>query len=199
MPFSVHRGADHPLSIYGVTKRSNELMAHSYSYLFALPTTGLRFFTVYGPWGRPDMVLFKFTKAILDNQPIDVFNNGRMKRDFTYVDDVVESVVRIMEVIPQPDPKWSSDHPDPSSSMAPFRLYNVGNHDPVELLEVIALLEEALGKKATKNLLPIQQGDVAATYADVESLARATGFTPRTSMREGIRLFVEWYRKFYGL
>jgi len=199
MPFSVHRGADHPLSIYGVTKRSNELMAHSYSYLFALPTTGLRFFTVYGPWGRPDMVLFKFTKAILDNQPIDVFNNGRMKRDFTYVDDVVESVVRIMEVIPQPDPKWSSDHPDPSSSMAPFRLYNVGNHDPVELLEVIALLEEALGKTATKNLLPIQQGDVAATYADVESLARATGFTPRTSMREGIRLFVEWYRKFYGL
>src|SRR6266566_2499516 len=176
MPFSVRNGADHPLSMYGVTKRSNELMAHSYSYLFNLPTTGLRFFTVYGPWGRPDMVLFKFTKAILSGRPIDVFNNGHMKRDFTYVDDVVESVVRIMEVIPRPDPKWSSDRPDPSTSMAPFRLYNVGNHDPVELLEVIALLEVALGKKAKKNLLPMQPGDVPATYADVESLARATGF-----------------------
>ena len=197
MPFSVHHGADHPLSIYGVTKRANELMAHSYSYLFGLPSTGLRFFTVYGPWGRPDMVLFKFTKAILNDRPIDVFNNGHMKRDFTYIDDAVESVVRIMEVIPEPDPKWSSDRPDPSSSLAPFRLYNVGNHDPVELLEVIALLEEALGKKAKMNLLPIQPGDVAATYANVESLERATGFTPKTPMREGVTRFVERYRTFY--
>src|SRR6266516_3143285 len=146
MPFSVQRGADHPLSMYGATKRSNELMAHSYSYLFGLPTTGLRLFTVYGPWGRPDMVLFKFTKAILSGQPIDVFNNGRMKRDFTYVDDVIESVVRIMEVIPKPDPKWSSDRPDPSSSLAPYRLYNIGNQEPVELLEIITMLEEELGK-----------------------------------------------------
>ena len=199
MPFSVHRGADHPLSIYGVTKRSNELMAHSYSYLFALPTTGLRFFTVYGPWGRPDMVLFKFTRAILDGRPIDVFNNGHMKRDFTYIDDAVESVIRIADLIPAPDPAWVSDHPDPSSSSAPFRLYNVGNHEPVEVLEVIALLEEALGRKATKNFLPMQAGDVAATYADVESLHRATGFKPRTSMREGITLFVEWYKEFYKL
>lgn len=198
MPFSVHRGADHPLSMYGATKRANELMAHSYSYLFGLPTTGLRFFTVYGPWGRPDMVLFKFTKAILDDRPIDVFNNGHMKRDFTYIDDVVESVVRIMEVIPKSDPQWSSDKPDPSTSMAPFRLYNVGNHEPVELLEVIALLEETLGRKAKKKLLPIQPGDVPATYADVESLEKATGFKPQTPMREGIQRFVKWYTEFYA-
>src|SRR6266516_1346120 len=184
MPFSVHHGADHPLSMYGVTKRTNELMAHSYSYLFGLPTTGLRLFTVYGPWGRPDMVLFKFTKAIRDGRPIDVFNNGMMKRDFTYVDDVVESVVRVMEVIPTPDSQWSSDRPDPSTSLAPFRLYNVGNHAPVDLLTVIALLEEALGKKAKTNLLPMQPGDVAATFADVDSLERATNFVPQTSMRE---------------
>jgi UDP-glucuronate 4-epimerase len=199
MPFSVQRGADHPLSMYGATKRSNELMAHSYSYLFGLPTTGLRFFTVYGPWGRPDMVLFKFTKAILEGQPINVFNNGHMKRDFTYVDDVVESVVRIMEVIPTKDKQWSSDHPDPSSSLAPYRLYNIGNQEPVELLEVISLLEEELGKTTKKNFLPMQPGDVAATHADVKSLEQATGFAPRTSMREGIRRFVEWYRSFYGL
>ncbi len=199
MPFSVHRGADHPLSMYGVTKRTNELMAHSYSYLFGLPTTGLRLFTVYGPWGRPDMVLFKFTKAILDGRPIDVFNNGQMKRDFTYIDDVVESVVRLMDRIPGPDSEWSSDHPDPSSSMAPFRLHNVGNHDPVPLMEVIGFLEEALGKQAHKTLLPMQPGDVPATYADVGSLHEATGFTPRTPMREGIRKFVEWYRGFYGV
>jgi len=197
MPFSVHRGADHPLSMYGATKRSNELMAHSYSYLFALPTTGLRFFTVYGPWGRPDMVLFKFTKAILDGSPINVFNNGHMKRDFTYVDDVVESVVRVTDVIPTPDEQWSSDRPDPSSSSAPFRLYNVGNQEPVELHEVIELLEETLGKKARKNLLPMQPGDVSATHADVESLHRTIGFGPRTPMREGVRRFVEWYKSFY--
>src|SRR6266566_3778878 len=184
MPFSVSDHAAHPLSMYGVTKRANELMAHSYSYLFSLPTTGLRLFTVYGPWGRPDMVLFKFTKAILEGRPIDVFNNGHMKRDFTYVDDVVESIVRVMDLIATPDPQWSSDNPDPSGSVAPFRLYNVGNQEPVELLDVIALLEEALGKKAKKNLLPMQPGDVPATYADVESLEQATRFTPRTPMRE---------------
>lgn len=199
MPFSVRRGADHPLSMYGVSKRTNELMAHSYSYLFGLPTTGLRLFTVYGPWGRPDMVLFKFTKAILEGRAIDVFNNGHMKRDFTYVDDVVESVVRIMDVIPTPDPKWCSDRPDPSSSVAPFRLYNVGNHEPVDLLEVITLLERALGRKAERRLLPMQPGDVPATYADTEGLEQITGFTPRTSMRDGIERFVTWYREFYGV
>lgn len=197
MPFSVQRGADHPLSMYGVSKRTNELMAHSYSYLFGLPTTGLRFFTVYGPWGRPDMVLFKFTKAILEGRPIDVFNNGHMKRDFTYIDDVVESVVRVMNVIPVPDAEWSGDHPDPSSSVAPFRLYNVGNHDAVELLAVISMLEEALGRKAELNLLPMQPGDVPATYADVASLERVTGFTPQTPISEGVRQFVEWYREFF--
>src|SRR5881227_2357972 len=162
MPFSVHRGADHPLSMYGATKRANELMAHSYSYLFRLPTTGLRFFTVYGPWGRPDMVMFKFAKAILEGQPINIFNNGHMKRDFTYIDDVVESVVRIMDVIPASDPQWSSDTPNPNSSTAPFRLYNVGNAEPVDLLHVIGLLEDALGKKAIRKLLPLQPGDVPA-------------------------------------
>ena len=199
MPFSVRRGADHPLSMYGVTKRTNELMAHSYSYLFGLPTTGLRLFTVYGPWGRPDMVLFKFTRAILDGRPIDVYNEGKMKRDFTYVDDVVEAVVRVMDVIAAPDPQWTSASPDPSSSLAPFRLYNVGNQEPVELLEVIRLLEQALGKKATARFLPMQPGDVPATYADVASLEQATGFIPKTSMRDGIQRFVEWYREFYGI
>jgi len=197
MPFSVQHTVDHPLSIYGVTKRTNELMAHSYSYLFGLPTTGLRLFTVYGPWGRPDMVLFKFTKAILEGRVIDVFNNGRMKRDFTYVDDVVESIIRVTNVIPAPDPQWSAQDPDPSSSLAPFRLHNVGNHEPVELLEVIRLLEQALGRKAEKRLLPMQPGDVPATYADVESLERVTGFTPATPMREGIQRFVEWYQEYY--
>jgi UDP-glucuronate 4-epimerase len=197
MPFSVRGGADHPLSMYGATKRANELMAHSYSYLFGLPTTGLRFFTVYGPWGRPDMVMFKFAKAILDGQPINVFNDGRMRRDFTYIDDVVESVVRIMDVIPTPDPQWSSDRPNPNSSMAPFRLYNVGNAHPVELLEVIALLEEALSKKAVRNLLPLQPGDVPATFADTADLELATGFKPRTPIRDGIGKFIEWYRSFY--
>jgi UDP-glucuronate 4-epimerase len=197
MPFSVRGSADHPLSMYGATKRTNELMAHSYSYLFGLPTTGLRFFTVYGPWGRPDMVMFKFAKAILEGQPIDVFNNGHMSRDFTYIDDVVESVVRIMDVIPMPDREWSSDRPNPNSSMAPFRLYNVGNAQPVELLEVIALLEEALGKKAVQNLLPLQPGDVPATFADTADLELATGFQPRTPIRDGIGKFVDWYRSFY--
>jgi UDP-glucuronate 4-epimerase len=197
MPFSVRAGADHPLSMYGVTKRTNELMAHSYSYLFGLPTTGLRLFTVYGPWGRPDMVMFKFAKAILEGVPINVYNEGRMRRDFTYIDDVVESVVRIMNVIPTPDRQWSSDRPTPNSSIAPFRLYNVGNEQPVELVEVIALLEEALGRTAKRNLLPLQPGDVPATFADAADLERTTGFAPRTPIREGIGKFVEWYRSFY--
>jgi UDP-glucuronate 4-epimerase len=198
MPFSVQRGADHPLSMYGVSKRTNELMAHSYSYLFSLPTTGLRFFTVYGPWGRPDMVLFKFTKAILEGRPIDVFNQGYMKRDFTYIDDVIESVTRVMDIIPGPDPTWASDAPDPSSSLAPFRLYNIGNSEPVALLDVIQWLEEALGRKAKVNLLPMQPGDVPATYANVESLEEVTGFRPKTPMKEGIRRFVDWFRTFYA-
>jgi len=198
MPFSVHRGADHPLSMYGVTKRTNELMAHSYSYLFGLPTTGLRFFTVYGPWGRPDMVLFKFTRAILDGREIDVFNNGHMKRDFTYIDDVVETVTRVTGVIPEPDPLWSTSSPDPGSSLAPFRLYNVGNHESVELLDVIKILEETLGRKAELKFLPMQPGDVPATYADVGNLEQVTGFAPSTPMRQGVQRFVEWYRGFYG-
>jgi UDP-glucuronate 4-epimerase len=199
MPFSVRAGADHPLSIYGVTKRTNELMAHSYSYLFGLPTTGLRLFTVYGPWGRPDMVMFKFARAILEGTPINVYNNGRMKRDFTYIDDVVESVVRVMDLIPAADPGWSSDRPTPNSSLAPFRLYNVGNANPVELGEVIDLLEQVLGRKAIRNLLPLQPGDVPATYAETGDLEQATGFTPGTSIREGIARFVEWYRSYYGV
>jgi len=197
MPFSVSNGADHPLSMYGATKRTNELMAHSYSYLFGLPTTGLRLFTVYGPWGRPDMVMFKFAKAILEGEPINVFNDGHMKRDFTYVDDVVESIVRIMDIIPTRDPKWSSDHPLPNSSVAPYRLYNIGNEQPIEVLEVVSLLEAALGKKARRNFLPLQPGDVAATFADSKDLTKVTGFTPRTSIKEGIGKFVEWYRSFY--
>jgi UDP-glucuronate 4-epimerase len=183
--------------MYGVTKRTNELMAHSYSYLFSLPTTGLRLFTVYGPWGRPDMVMFKFTRAILEGHPINVFNNGRMMRDFTYIDDVVESVVRIMDVIPTADPEWSSDRPNPNSSNVPFRLYNVGNAHPVELVEIIALLEEALGKKAIRKLLPLQPGDVPATFADASDLEQATRFKLRTPIREGIGKFVEWYRSYY--
>jgi UDP-glucuronate 4-epimerase len=172
-------------------------MAHSYSYLFGLPTTGLRFFTVYGPWGRPDMVMFKFTRAILEGHPMNVFNDGHMRRDFTYIDDVVESVVRIMDVIPTPDPEWSSDKPSQNSSKAPFRLYNVGNEEPVELTEVIAVLEEALGRKANQNMLPLQPGDVPATFADSADLAAVTGFAHRTPIREGIGKFVEWYRSFY--
>lgn len=197
MPFSVRGTADHPLSMYGATKRANELMAHSYSYLYNLPTTGLRFFTVYGPWGRPDMVMFKFVKAILEGQSINVYNNGRMQRDFTYIDDVVESVVRIMDVVPGPDHEWSSEAPRPNSSLAPYRLYNVGNGQPVELLEIIALLEEALGKKAKRNMLPLQPGDVPATFADSTDFEKVTGFKPRTSIRDGVREFVEWYRSFY--
>lgn len=197
MPFSVHDNVDHPVSLYAATKKANELMAHCYAHLYRFPITGLRFFTVYGPWGRPDMALFLFTKAILEGKPIDVFNHGKMQRDFTYVDDIVEGVVRTLDRPAQADPKWSSDKPDPGSSSAPYRLYNIGNHQPVELLRFIEVLEQALGKKAEKNFLPLQAGDVPATYADVAELMRDTGFKPATSIETGIARFVEWYREYY--
>ena len=198
MPFSVHSNVDHPVSLYAATKKANELMAHTYSSLFGLPCTGLRFFTVYGPWGRPDMALFLFTKAILENRPIDVFNYGRMQRDFTYIDDIVEGVVRVMDRRPEPDAAWSGDNPDPSTSYAPYKLYNIGNNNPVELMRFIGVLEDCLGKKAEKNLLPLQAGDVPATYADVDDLIRDAGFKPSTPLEEGIRRFVEWYRAYHG-
>ncbi len=197
MPFSVHDNVDHPVSLYAASKKANELMAHSYSHLFALPCTGLRFFTVYGPWGRPDMALFLFTKAILEDRPIDVFNYGRMKRDFTYIDDIIEGVVRVLDMPARPDPAWSGDAPDPSSSHAPWKIYNIGNNRPVELIRYIEVLEECLGKKAQKNLLPMQPGDVPATYADIGDLVRDTGFHPSTTLEEGIPKFVEWYRNYY--
>ncbi|MBA2487651.1 MAG: NAD-dependent epimerase [Nitrospira sp.] len=197
MPFSVHDNVDHPVSLYAATKKANELMAHCYAHLYRIPITGLRFFTVYGPWGRPDMALFLFTKAILEGRPIDVFNQGKMQRDFTYVDDIVEGVLRTLDRPAQPDPKWSSDKPDPGSSSAPYRLYNIGNHQPVELLRFIEVLEQTLGRKAEKNFLPLQPGDVPATYADVADLMRDTGFKPATSIETGIARFVEWYREYY--
>ena len=197
MPFSVHDNVDHPLSLYAATKKANELMAHSYAALYALPCTGLRFFTVYGPWGRPDMALFLFTRAILEGRPIDVFNEGRMERDFTYIDDIIEGVTRIMDRIPTPDTAWSGDRPDPSSSFAPYRLYNIGNNQPVALMDFITLLEERLGRKAKKNFLPLQAGDVPATCADVDALATAVGFKPATPIAEGIGHFVAWYRDYY--
>jgi UDP-glucuronate 4-epimerase len=193
LPFSVHDNVDHPLSLYGATKKANELMAHSYSHLFRLPTTGLRFFTVYGPWGRPDMAIWLFAEAILAGEPIKLFNNGNMKRDFTYVDDVVESIVRLIDRPPAPDGRWDPEMPDPGSSNAPWRVYNIGNHEPVHLLDVIALLERALGKSGKRELLPMQPGDVPATYADVDDLARDVDFRPATSMNEGIERFVTWY------
>ncbi len=197
MPFSEQHGVDHPITLYAATKRSNELMAHSYSALYALPTTGLRFFTVYGPWGRPDMALFKFTKRILAGLPIDVFNEGHHQRDFTYVDDIVQGVVAAVDHVAAPDPDWDSDHPNPSTSNAPFRIYNIGNHTPVELLRYIEVLEECLGKKAHKNLLPMQLGDVPDTWADVESLARDVGYRPATDLERGVKQFVEWYLGYY--
>lgn len=197
MPFSVHHNVDHPLSLYAASKKANELMAHTYSHLYGLPTTGLRFFTVYGPWGRPDMALFLFTKAILEGRPIDVFNEGRMRRDFTYIDDIVEGVVRVTDRVPAGNPAWSGDAPDPGTSRAPYRIYNIGNHAPVELLHLIGLLEAALGRKAEKRLLPLQPGDVPATYADVDDLVRDVGFQPATPIEEGVRRFVAWYRDFY--
>ncbi len=197
MPFSVHHNVDHPVSLYAATKKSNELMAHSYASLFGIPTTGLRFFTVYGPWGRPDMALFLFTKAILEGRPIDIFNHGKMQRDFTFVDDIVEGVARVLQRVPQGDPAWSGERPDPGTSYAPYRLYNIGNNAPVELLRFIEVLETTLGKKAQKNLLPIQSGDVPATYADVDDLMADVGFKPSTSIEAGIERFVAWYRQYY--
>jgi UDP-glucuronate 4-epimerase len=199
MPFSVHHNVDHPVSLYAATKKANELMAHSYSSLYGIPTTGLRFFTVYGPWGRPDMAYFSFTKAILEGRSIDVFNHGRMQRDFTYVDDIVEGVLRVIDRIPQPDTSWSGAVPDPGSSFAPYKIYNIGNNQPVELMRFIEVLEECLGRQAVKNLLPIQAGDVPATYADVDDLMDDVGFRPSTSIEAGIGKFVEWYRDYYGV
>lgn len=198
LPFSVHDPVDHPVSLYAATKKANELMAHSYAHLYGIPSTGLRFFTVYGPWGRPDMALFLFTEAILAGEPIDVFNEGRMVRDFTYIDDIVEGVVRICALPPIPTPAWNSHTPDPATSAAPYRLFNIGNHHPVGLGECIDWLEEALGKTAQRRMRPMQPGDVPATHADVEDLARVVGFRPRTGLRDGIHRFVAWYREYYG-
>ena len=197
MPFSVRDNVDHPLSLYAATKKANELMAHAYASLYRLPCTGLRFFTVYGPWGRPDMALFLFTRAILENRPIDVFNEGRMERDFTYIDDIVEGLVRVLEQVPAPNPDWQGDSPDPSSSFAPYRLYNIGNNRPVALMEFIEVLEGQLGRKAIYNFLPMQAGDVPATCANVDDLMAAVGFRPATPITEGIRRFVAWYREYY--
>jgi UDP-glucuronate 4-epimerase len=198
MPFSVHQNVDHPLSFYAATKKANELMAHTYAHLYRLPTTGLRFFTVYGPWGRPDMALFLFTKNILAGKPIDVFNYGHHKRDFTFVADIAQGVVRSMDRVAQPNSKWNSDAPDPGSSNAPYRIYNIGNNQPVELMRYIEVLEQCLGKKAEKNMLPLQVGDVPDTYADVQALIDDVGFKPATPVEEGVKKFVEWYLGYYG-
>ncbi|MDP1733915.1 MAG: NAD-dependent epimerase [Sulfuritalea sp.] len=198
MPFSEHDNVDHPVSLYAATKKANELMAHTYSHLFQLPTTGLRFFTVYGPWGRPDMALFLFTKAILEDRPIDVFNHGKMRRDFTYIDDIAEGVIRVLDRPPQATPGFDKQTPDPATSWAPYRLFNIGNHQPVELMTYIEALEQALGKTATRNFLPLQDGDVPATYADTAELKRVTGFSPAMPVTEGVRRFVEWYRSYHS-
>jgi UDP-glucuronate 4-epimerase len=199
MPFSVHQNVDHPVSLYAATKKANELMAHTYASLYGLPVTGLRFFTVYGPWGRPDMALFLFTKAILADEPINVFNYGKMRRDFTYIDDIVEGVTRVITQIPQADPKWRGDKPDPATSYAPYKIYNIGNNNPVELLAFIEAIEEALGKRAEKNMMPIQPGDVPATYADIDDLMQAVGFKPETPLNIGIKRFIEWYLSYYKI
>ena len=198
MPFSVHRIADHPLSLYAATKRANELMAHNYSALFGLPTTGLRFFTVYGPWGRPDMALFLFTRNILEGKPIDVFNHGQHRRDFTYVDDIAEGVVRCCERVARPDPKWNSGAPDPASSSAPFRIYNIGNSQPVQLMRYIEVIEQCLGRTAQKNYLPLQPGDVPETFADIDDLVTDVGYRPSTPIEVGVRKFVDWFCEYYG-
>jgi UDP-glucuronate 4-epimerase len=199
MPFSVHNNVDHPLSLYAATKKSNELMAHSYSTLYNLPTTGLRFFTVYGPYGRPDMALFIFTKAILEGKPIDVYNNGKMMRDFTYVDDIVEAISRLVPKAATPNADWNGNHPDPATSFAPYRIYNIGNNKPVELLRFIEVIEENLGKKAIKNFLPLQDGDVPETFADVDDLMRDVDFKPATSIETGVKNFVNWYLSYYKI
>lgn len=193
MPFSIHQNVDHPVSLYAASKKSNELMAHAYSHLYGIPTTGLRFFTVYGPWGRPDMALYLFAKAILEGKPIDVFNHGRMRRDFTYIDDIVEGVVRVMDRPAQPNPDWSGDAPDPGTGRGPYRLYNIGNNQPVELLHLIETLERCLGREAEKRMLDMQPGDVPETFADVDDLARDVGFRPSTSIEEGVKRFADWY------
>lgn len=198
MPFSVHDNVDHPVSLYAASKKANELMAHSYSHLYGMACTGLRFFTVYGPWGRPDMALFLFTKAILEDKPVNIFNNGDMERDFTYIDDIVEGVFRLIDHIPQANPDWSGDTPDASNSYCPWRLYNIGNNDKQPLLRYIEVLEDCLGKKAIRNYMPMQAGDVRATYANVDGLVREIGFKPQTTIKEGISKFVQWYRGYYG-
>ena len=198
MPFSVHQNVDHPVSLYAATKKSSELMAHTYSHLYGLPTTGLRFFTVYGPWGRPDMSPSLFAGAIQQGRPIDVFNQGKMQRDFTFIDDIVEGVVRVLDKIATPDPAYTTANPDPGTSYAPYRIYNIGNHEPVELMTFIATIEDAMGKKAEKNFLPMQDGDVVATYADIDDLKSAVGFTPSTPLKVGIGKFVQWYKEYHA-
>jgi UDP-glucuronate 4-epimerase len=199
MPFSVHQNVDHPVSLYAATKKANELMAHTYSHLYGLPTTGLRFFTVYGPWGRPDMAMFLFTKAILEGKPIDVFNHGKMRRDFTYIDDIVEGVIRTSDHTAEPNPDWNSDRPDAATSKAPYRLYNIGNNNPVELMYLIETIEKSLGRVAEKRMLDIQPGDVPATYANVEALVKDVGFAPKTPIETGVANFVAWYRDYYQI
>jgi len=199
MPFRIQDNVDHPVSLYAATKKANELMAHSYSHLYRLPTTGLRFFTVYGPWGRPDMAAFLFTRAILEGRPIDLFNHGAMKRDFTYIDDIAEGVVRILDRSASANPTWDGECPDPGTSQAPYRIYNIGNNCPTSLMRFVECLEKAIGIQARKNLLPLQPGDVLATYADVEDLARDFDFRPQTSIEAGVRQFIQWYRSFYGV
>ena len=198
MPYSVHDNVDHPFSLYAASKKANELMAHTYSHLYGLPVTGLRFFTVYGPWGRPDMAPIRFARAILAGEPIDVYHHGRHRRDFTYIDDIVEGVVRVLDRVPAPNPDWDGDHPDPATSTAPYRLYNIGNGAPVELMHFIATLERCLGREAQKNLLPMQPGDMPATWADVQDLVRDVGYQPDTPVEEGVARFVAWYRDYYG-
>ena len=198
LPFSVHQNVDHPLSLYAASKKANELMAHTYAHLYRLPVTGLRFFTVYGPWGRPDMALFLFTRKILAGEPIDVFNEGHHARDFTYIDDIVEGVLRTADKVATPNPDWSGDHPDPATSNAPYRLYNIGNNNPVDLMHFIACIEKALGREAKKNFLPLQPGDVPKTYANVDELVADVGFKPATPIEDGIAKFIAWYRSYYG-
>jgi len=198
MPFSVHDNVDHPVSLYAATKKANELMAHTYSHLYRLPTTGLRFFTVYGPWSRPDMAMLKFAHKIMRDEPIDVYNYGKHKRDFTYIDDIVEGVIRVLDRIPVPNPDWSGDNPDSASSTAPYRLYNIGNNQPVELMRYIQILEEALGKQAKLNMLPLQDGDVVATYADIDDLIADVGYKPDTRLEDGVENFARWFRDYYG-
>jgi UDP-glucuronate 4-epimerase len=198
MPFSVHHNVDHPVSLYAATKKANELMAHTYSHLYRLPSTGLRFFTVYGPWGRPDMALFLFTRAILEDQPLKVFNHGKMQRDFTYIDDIIEGVARVLGRLPQANPDWSGSAPDPGTSSAPYKIYNIGNNNPVELIKFIEVIEAALGKQAQKKFMDLQPGDVVATYADVDDLMQDVGFKPATPIEIGVKRFVEWFKDFYG-